>query len=321
LSRLPNPHPQRVVAVVVTFHPSPELFARLLAAVTPQVDGVVIVDNTPGGAALPGMSSGATVIRNGENVGLASAQNQGMRLAAERGSTHVLLLDQDSLVAPDCVERLVEALRGLAGNGVRVGAVGPRVLDNRTGRAYSFKRFTFAGIRHAYCGADTQVIPTDFLIASGTLVPIDSLRAIGPMDEGFFIDRVDIDWCLRASAKGYGVYGVCAAQLRHEPGERAARVWLGRWREVALHSPERTYYMVRNSILLARKTYVPLRWAVNDFLWLAGVVLVSCVAAPRRLRRLRLVAKGIWDGLRRAQGPLKDGGSGDSATRSPRGSA
>jgi rhamnosyltransferase len=297
--------PRRVAAIVVSFHPSPALLAQLLGAIAPQVDAVVIVDNTPGGAALPEVAaSGTAVIRNSENVGLASAQNQGIRWAAERGFTHVFLLDQDSIAERDCVERLYRAGQDLAEKGAAVGAVGPRVLDNRTGRTYSFKRFTFTGIKHQYCDADADVVPADFLIASGSLISMAALKGVGPMDDGLFIDRVDIDWCLRAAAMGYGIHGVCAARLRHEPGERSRRVWIGGWTEAAVHSPERTYYMVRNSLLLARKPYVPLRWVLNDFLWLCAVVAVSCVIAPRRVRRLRLVARGIWDGLRRVQGPL-----------------
>jgi rhamnosyltransferase len=245
------------------------------------------------------------LVRNGENQGLASAQNQGVRWAAERGFTHVFMLDQDSEPDGDCVERLLQALRGLAEKGVPVGTVGPRVLDNRTGREYSFKRFTFTGIKHEYCSADSDLVPADFVIASGSLTPMQALQAVGAMDDGLFIDRIDIDWCLRAAAMGYGVYGVCSARLRHEPGERSRRVWIGRWTEAAVHSPERTYYMIRNSILLYGKAYAPLRWILNDVLWLSGVVMVSCVVAPARLRRLRLVAKGIWDGLRRVQGPLR----------------
>jgi rhamnosyltransferase len=214
------------------------------------------------------------------------------------------MLDQDSVPAADCVERLYEAAHRLDKDGVSVGAVGPRVLDRRTGRAYSFKRFTFTGIRHSFCGGDAGVIATDFVIASGSLIAMDTLLEIGPMDEGLFIDRIDIDWCLRAAKLRYGVYGVCAARLQHEPGERSRRVWIGRWIEAAVHSPERNYYMIRNSVVLYRKPYAPLRWVINDALWLLGIVVISCVVAPARMRRLGLVLRGIWDGLRRVQGPL-----------------
>jgi len=300
----------RVAAVVVTYYPSTEALERLLRATLPQVEAVVIIDNTPGqtGSALDAQpyDDSSVVIRNGRNAGLACAQNQGIRWAAAGGFTHVFMLDQDSAPEADCVERLHEALLGLARKGLTVGAVGPRVLDRRTGRAYSFKRFTFAGIRHGDCAREEDVIPADFVIASGSLTPMTSFDAVGAMDEGLFIDRIDIDWCLRAAGLGLGVYGVCSARLHHEPGERSRRIWIGRWREAAVHPPERTYYMIRNSILLYRKVYVPLRWIVCDAVWLAGVLAVSCAVAPARMRRLGLALKGIFDGLQHVQGPLAE---------------
>jgi rhamnosyltransferase len=303
---------RRVAAVVVTYHPTPKSLQQLLRATTPQTQGVVIVDNTPGGGAkLPDPSPSVAVIRNGANAGLAVAQNQGIRWAAEHGFTHVFMLDQDSVPDADCIARLHDAARSLAEKEQTVGTVGPCVLDNRTGRAYSFKRFTFGGIKHKFCSEHPEVVPTDFVIASGSLTSMEALQAVGAMDDGLFIDRIDIDWCLRAASMGYGVYGVCAARLRHEPGEHSKRVWIGRWTEAAMHSPERNYYMIRNSILLYRKSYAPLRWILNDALWLLAVLMVSCAMAPKRLRRLRLVAKGVWDGVRRVQGPLIESASKD----------
>jgi rhamnosyltransferase len=296
---------RRVAAVVVTYHPSPNSLEQLLLATTPQTQGVVIVDNTPGGGAeLPGISPSVAVIRNGANAGLAVAQNQGIRWASEHGFTHVFMLDQDSVPDRDCVARLHDAAQGLVAKGTSVGTVGPCVLDNRTGRAYSFKRFTFGGIKHTFCSEQSEVVPVDFVIASGSLTSMEAFQAVGPMDDALFIDRIDIDWCLRATAMGYGVYGVCAARLQHEPGERSRRIWIGRWTEVALHSPERTYYMIRNSVLLYRRPYAPLRWILNDVFWLAGVVVISCAIAPARLRRLALVLRGVWHGVRGVRGPL-----------------
>jgi rhamnosyltransferase len=296
----------RVAAVVVAYHPSPTRLNELLRATLPQTQGIVIVDNTPGsGAELPVVPSrDIAVIRNGTNAGLAAAQNQGIQWAAERGFTHVFMLDQDSEPDGNCVAALYKAALHLSEKGIAVGAVGPCVVDNRTGRAYSFKRFTFTGIKHHLCNGESELVRADFVIASGSLSSMRVLQAVGPMDDGLFIDRIDIDWCLRAGAMGYGVYGVCAARLQHEPGEDAKRFWIGRWIEIALHSPERDYYTVRNSILLYGKTYASLRWILNDILWLAAVVMVSCAIAPKRLRRMRLVARAIWDGVRRTKGPL-----------------
>jgi rhamnosyltransferase len=299
----------RAAAVVVTYHPSVDALTRLLQAVHSQAEATVIVDNTPApGAALPDFiphDESITVIRNGRNAGLGAAQNQGIRWAQARAFTHVFMLDQDSVPEDGCIARLHEAACGLAERGIAVAAVGPRVVDRRSGRAYSFKRFTFAGIRHSQCRADGHVIPTDFVIASGSLTTMEAFQTVGLMDEGLFIDRIDIDWCLRAASMGRALYGVCAAQLQHEPGEYSRRIWIGRWTEAAVHSPERNYYMVRNSVVLYRKVYAPLRWILNDIAWLCGVILISCAIAPSRMCRVSLVLKGIWDGVRGKQGPLE----------------
>lgn len=73
----------RVAAVVVTYYPSTEALERLLQATRPQVEAVVIVDNTPSqaGSAIDAQpyDDSVVVIRNRRNAGLAAAQNQGIR--------------------------------------------------------------------------------------------------------------------------------------------------------------------------------------------------------------------------------------------------
>jgi rhamnosyltransferase len=297
----------RVAAVIVTFHPAGDALSALLRRLEGHTDATVVIDNTPIKGLLQKMIVASTpveLIENESNVGLAAAQNQGIRWALERDFTHILLLDQDSLPEPGCIAQLCKAARNLEMSGISVGAVGPRIVDARTGRSYSFKKFSMGGSSHQYCSSDSDVVEADFLIASGTLIPIESLQVTGLMDAELFIDRIDIDWCLRSVAAGRKVYGICGARMRHQPGDRSARIWIGRWTETAVHSPERTYYMIRNSILLYRRPYAPLRWIVKDVVWLLGVVLITCAIAPARLRRLGLVFKGIVHGLQSVRGPL-----------------
>jgi rhamnosyltransferase len=135
---------------------------------------------------------------------------------------------------------------------------------------------------------------------------MDALEEVGPMEAGLFIDRIDLEWCFRAAAAGRAAYGVCAAELQHEPGDRFVPLGLGHWRQMPVHSATRTYYMVRNSVLLYQRPYAPLRWILNDAIRLLGIVLVSLIIAPERSRRLRLVLNGLIDGLRQVHGALAD---------------
>src|SRR5713101_1964670 len=102
---LPSPVSQSVCAVIVTYHPDPDLRDRL-QRVTKQVSQIVIVDNGSPGSCIEQIRNPADkqtihLILNTSNEGLASALNAGVRWAASRGYRWVLTLDQDTVVALD----------------------------------------------------------------------------------------------------------------------------------------------------------------------------------------------------------------------------
>src|SRR5882762_10801432 len=100
----------QVCAVVVTYHPDHGFPARL-SRIVPQVAATFIVDNGSSDAErkmLRGVAGGAvTLVCNLENLGVAAALNIGARRASAEGFTWALLLDQDTEVDDDMVERLV----------------------------------------------------------------------------------------------------------------------------------------------------------------------------------------------------------------------
>ena len=88
----------RVCAVIVTYFPQITLLEKLLDATFPQVEGVVVVDNTPISAEqlpLPAVNKreGIKWIEKGKNVGLGAAQNVGIAWAKAKEFSHILLLD------------------------------------------------------------------------------------------------------------------------------------------------------------------------------------------------------------------------------------
>lgn len=291
-----------VLAVVVTYHPDPDALTRLLGALALQVDGTVVVDN--GSPVLPDIGEPARLIRLGRNHGLAAAQNVGLRTAAEAGARHALLLDQDSLPDADMTAELLAACQAASAAGVRVAAVGPLVVDPR-GRSEGFVIFRHGRYEAIRPQADPGWVDCDLLIASGTLIPMTALHDIGGMAEGFFIDKVDTEWSLRAAARGYGLVGAPRARLHHRLGERALRLWFFGWRQLVAHKPFRYYYMVRNGLLLRRLPHAHAAWRRADRRQLLSLLLYFGLLAPDRLAALRMMARGLVDGLRGVPGPLR----------------
>jgi rhamnosyltransferase len=304
--------PECVGAVIVTYFPQPALLSALLDAVAPQVEYVVLVDNTPNEQASVDLGRIASprcdVIVNSDNLGLAAAQNAGIERARERGCDHVLLLDQDSLPAPGMVDRLCDALRRLQSSGVQVAAVGPRWRDRHSGRDAPFVRVGLGRVEKLHCGDGTnRAIECDTLVASGCLVPLATLDAVGPMDERLFIDQVDVEWGLRAQALGYRLYGVCDAVLLHGIGEAAVRVWFAKDRRMPVHSPLRDYYLMRNTIEVFFRRRAPWRWRLIQAIRLPGLVFVLTVQMPPRIARLRMILRGVVDALRGRLGRYEPG--------------
>lgn len=297
-----------VMAVVVTYHPDTAALQRLLRATLPQVEQLVIVDN---GSSLPvsalaSLAASVELLSLESNEGLAAAQNLGIRRALDRGADHVLLLDQDSVPESGMVKELIRVSRELTDSGVKVGAVGPRYTgladDEEPSRFVRFGRLGFSARAPAPGAASTEC---DFLIASGSLIPAESLRVVGLMEAGLFIDHVDTEWCLRAAAKGYRLFGATGALMRHGLGERTTKLWFLRRRKVAQHSPFRYYYMFRNSLLLMRRSYAPRAWKRCDRTRLLQVMVFFGLLRGPRLRNLGMMLRGIRDGLRGVQGPMQ----------------
>jgi rhamnosyltransferase len=244
----------------------------------------------------------AQLIDGKHNRGLAAAQNLGIAWARSHSFTYVLFSDQDSVAAPGMVPALLHALTN-APQEARIAAVGPIFHDPRETAVSTFVRIGFPLNLKLCCQYPEQVLECDFLISSGTLVPLAVLDDVGAMDEGLFIDNIDLEWSFRARARGYVLRGVCAATMQHHLGDTRYRLPFNLG-QVVVHGPPRLYYMMRNRILLYRMRHVPIVWKLQDFPRLLVKLLLFCVLVGPRGRNLRFMVRGIWDGLHGRRGKL-----------------
>ena len=291
--------------VIVTHNPELSTFDRQIKALLPQVGNIIIADNNSGPqcsdylAELARQTSAITVIFLKENAGIARAQNLGAAAVERLGKRYVLFLDHDSIPGPDLVSGLYEAAEGLRKKGVRLGAVGARLVDPRSGRENGFYSMRGWRWRRVYCASRRKgLLNCDYLNSSGSFVPVDVWKDVGPFDERFFIDHVDTDWFMRAKAKGYKCYGLCSGGLEHYMGDDVIRYWLFGWRYMPRRSPLRHYYIVRNSLWLYRRAYVPLAWKVNNAVKLLFTLVYFPLFDVERGRQFKMILRGLWDGIR-----------------------
>ncbi|MEO5861679.1 MAG: glycosyltransferase family 2 protein [Burkholderiales bacterium] len=297
-----------IVAVVVTHQPDLERVAVLMSALAPQVSFSVAVDNGSStdvrGYFQNAFSNTVDVISLVNNLGIAAAQNVGITRAKEKGADYVLLLDQDSVPHHAMVSELITAVEKMRVGGAQVACVGPRYLDDRRQNPPPFNRISGLRLVRGACSAPDSIIPVDYLIASGCLIPISVLEHVGGMREDLFIDYVDIEWGLRARRFGYQSFGVCAAHMAHSLGDQPIR-FLGF--SFPQHSPLRHYYHCRNAVLLYRERWVPCNWKFVDGWRLCLRYIFYSLFAKPPTAHWRMMTLGLWHGLRGQAGKYGKG--------------
>ena len=285
----------RIFAVVVTFGCDWGRLAVQFERLLRQVDRIVWVDNGSGGDLQPWLrqwpADRVHPLWLAQNQGIGYAQNRGIEWALEQDATHVLLMDHDSLPAPDMVGLLMAALR----DHPDAAAVGPRYADpRRQSDRTPFFRMEGWSLRWLDCHDPARVWEVDHVIASGCLMPAPALRQVGLLQEDYFIDWVDVEWCLRAREQGLKIYGVCAATLEHRLGDQVARV-LGR--EVPLHAPWRHYYQSRNVVLMLRSTRANVPTKLHHAVQQLKRLVVFSVFVPGRGKYFKMWMKGLLHGM------------------------
>lgn len=295
LSKALNPGIGRedVVAIIVTYHPDCDILDEVVGAIREQVRVTIIVDNGPNASGLQTRygTHGVYFHSMDGNKGIAAAHNVGIEFARSKfGARYVLLLDQDSIAADDMVENLISALEVLPD----AACVGPRYLDVRQNNPPPFIQVRGMKIHRHQCESDGDVVPVDYLVTSGCLIPTAVLDKVGGMRDDFFIDYVDIEWGLRAKSYGYQSYGVCAAKMGHHLGDTPIRFFN---KLIPLHSPLRHYYHFRNAMILYKESWIPSAWKLADAYRLILKYGFYSLFAKPRWAHIKMMTLGLWHGL------------------------
>jgi rhamnosyltransferase len=310
-----TPAPQRrapdVCGVIVTHHPDDGFPARL-NRVSRQVGRVIVVDNGSTDSELRMLGDSAAdpsveLVVNGENLGVAQALNAGIQRAVTQGYAYALLLDQDTQVDDDMVATLL-AVYGSFRDKERLAVVGSHYPGANAIVLKGHHPETTR--RDQSTGGEDDAGPWDeveAVITSGSLLPLAAYAVIGPFREEFFIDYVDIDYCLRARAKGYRVVKTRKQLMVHAIGSPTMHDWLGLKRSTTNHSADRRYYIARNNTVMLRESghYSAGAWAVKS--------LFRCLRQCKRIalyerskgKKIGAVAQGWWDGVRGRMGPRR----------------
>jgi len=197
---------------------------RSLAAVTtPQVH-IIVVDNasTDGsaGAVRQHYGSRVTLIENAQNLGFAAGNNVGIRRALDDGADFVLLLNNDTVVAPDFVEHLHKPMLTTPDIGITAPKIYYAEPKNQiwfAGGELSMWRgiAKHTGIRETDRGQYDHEHDIDYATGCAFLVRRAVFEKIGDLDPGYRAYFEDADFCVRARRAGYRIRYIPPAHVWH----------------------------------------------------------------------------------------------------------
>ena len=261
---------------------------------------VILVDNASQneeGKKLKNEFSEIDLIENRANLGFAGGNNVGIKKALDEGYSHVMLLNNDTLVEPDFLGQMMRRFR----NNPKLGLVQPLIFF-----LHDRKKIWSAGGKwnQLYCRSITlgdrksteECQPKnqelDWATGCCMLISRNALLKVGLLNESYFAYFEDVEWSLRFREKGYAIELAADSVIYHEAGASSKK----KHSEGTL-SAKVFYYHVRNQFYLVRSVssfpqiLLPAMYHLFRFaLWMG----YFCIRG--RFQKLKAVARGIHHG-------------------------
>jgi len=271
----------KIAAGIVLHNPDLQRLAENIKSVYSQVEILVLVDNNSFNIEIinniydryPKIS----IIRNNQNLGIATALNQIIEYCIKLGYEWVLTLDQDSV----CPDNLIsEYLKWI--DAEKMAILSPTIIDrNKIDKHFSQTK-----------QSDLEIV--DKCITSGSLINAGVWSKIGKFDEVMFIDEVDFEYCQRVIDCGFLIYRANNTKLLHEIGKITIHRFLFWNVTVKNHNSFRKYFMARNVLYVAFKQH-SFFVILKAYLRVFKILIVTILYENDKINKAKSIIKGCRD--------------------------
>ncbi len=229
------------------------------------------------------------------NMGFSAGNNIGIRTALAKGAEFVILLNNDTIVEPDFLTKLIRVFQADERCGLSTGTI--YYESNRRKIWYAggiFNSGNFKTVMRGYGKEDYSFpsAPECISFASGCCMCIkaEAVQSIGYLDETFFMYEEDTEFCFRLLANGWKIYYEPRAVIYHKVSASTG------CSEKA--SPLTQYYMVRNRYKFIRARAEGLN-KVRAYFYSFAMYSFYCL---KGYMDWKYVFLGLWDFSKGIQG-------------------
>lgn len=254
---------------------------------------VIVVDNASTDSSLDslkekwGNNGHVHILEAGRNVGFAKANNIGIRWAREQKFTHYFLLNNDTEIEPDVLEKLMKSYKTYRGIITpKIYFADTKIIWSAGGKFTSFfckpVQIGLNEMDHGQYDGDRSC---DFANGCALLFGNAELEQIGLLDESFFLYYEDTEFSMRAKKAGISVWYCAGAVIYHKVNGSTG----------GNQSPMNAYFISRNWLIFGK---MHLGWKhklfwiyfiINRFAWMMIWIMQG------RIVMAKAVIKGIED--------------------------
>ncbi len=237
------------------------------------------------------------------NLGYAGGNNLGIQCALNAGANLILLLNNDTIVAPDFIATILRAATQQPEVGMWGGKIfyldAPERIWYAGGEMQTWLgRTRHFGFGQRDCAVLQREREVDFITGCAMLARAEVFAKLGLLDETLFLYYEDVDFCQRAERAGIIMRYLPNAVLRHKVGAGVGKQM----------TSDYLYYQTRNRyhVLQRGRGLIYKLWLlVLHLVVYTGVrmFLIALHGGPNRLQKMRAIGQGAWDALRRRYGP------------------
>lgn len=242
------------------------------------------------------------LIRNNCNLGFAAGSNQGIRRAIDDGADFVWVLNNDTLVDPECLYELLEASRRFPTGACFSGKIYLVNPNNVIWYAGGYRHKLHLAPVHwgegkTENGKQEETRVVSFLSGCCMLFPRWALDSLGFFIEDYFTYSEDNEWCWRATSAGAQLFYVPRAKLWHHVSASAEED--NKASGSTSITAESWFYRVRNHLWTVRLWAKP---PIRKYFALSTSVMVELKMIALHLvrkdyARARSICKGIYHGI------------------------
>ena len=231
------------------------------------------------------------VIKSKRNLGFAGGNNLGIKAAQ---GNYLFFINNDTIFKEFNVQSLIDRLE----SSPNIAIVCPKIRFAWGNNPIQFTGYTplskitvrnqAIGFGEEDHGQYNTAHPTPYAHGAAMLIKKEAIHQVGLMPECFFLYYEELDWSMMFTRAGYQIWYEPLCTIYHKESQTTGQ-----------NSPLRTYYIVRNRLLLVKRNWCGITKYVS-YAYLIGVVGIRDIcknAITGKWNLLKATIQGISDFL------------------------